>query len=390
MNIAIIVAAGESSRMKTKLHKMMLPIHGKPILYYTIAAFYDHPNINNIVVVANEKIKKDVRSLVKKYFNRPKKKIEIITGGKTRPESVMNGMKSLNKKAKENDVVLIHNGANPLVSYDEILHCIKAVEKKGACIVVHKITDTLKEVKKSQIIKTHDRNNFVRAQTPQGFRYDILNEAIKKHSKDFDKMTDDASLVEFNGHPVVHIPASEHNFKITTFKDYEHAKLIMGDLPEDFLVGIGQDSHPFSKKNGLVIGGLMFKDENKLKGNSDGDVILHALCNALLQAIGEKSLGAFSDDMCKIKGITDSTKYLKKTLKMVNKKGFKMNNVGLMVEGKRPKFDPISHKIKENLSKLLDLSIERIGITATTGENLTSFGQGKGLQCFCMISLKKK
>lgn len=390
MNIAIIVAAGESNRMKTKIHKMLLPIHGKPLLYYTIAAFYDHDDINEVVLVINESIKKGVRDLVKQFFNQADKKISVVLGGKSRPESVMNGMKSLKKKAKKNDVVLIHNGANPLVSYEEISYCIKAVEKKGACIVVHKITDTLKEVKKSQIVKTHDRNNFVRAQTPQGFRYDILNDAIKKHGKEFDKLTDDASLVEFYGHPVVHIPASEHNFKITTKKDYEHAKHLMGDLPEDFLVGIGQDSHPFSKKKGLVIGGLSFENENKLEGNSDGDVILHALCNALLQAIGEKSLGAFADKMCKIKGITDSTQYLKKTLKMINKKGFKMNNVGIMVEGKRPKFDPISHKIKENLSKLLNLSIERIGITATTGDNLTSFGQGKGLQCFCMISLKKK
>ncbi|MFC1656318.1 2-C-methyl-D-erythritol 2,4-cyclodiphosphate synthase [Patescibacteria group bacterium] len=163
----------------------------------------------------------------------------------------------------------------------------------------------------------------------------------------------------------------------------------MGDLPDDYLVGIGQDSHAVSKKKGLVLGGVRFADEYKLEANSDGDVLLHSLCNGLLQAISEKSLGAFADDLCLKKNIKNSKKYLDVALRKVKRKGYKLNNLGVMIECKRPKIDKVSQKVKENLSKLTGLPEARIGITATSGEKLTSFGKGKGIQCLCIVSLKK-
>ena len=118
--------------------------------------------------------------------------------------------------------------------------------------------------------------------------------------------------------------------------------------------------------------------------------MIHALCTGLLQAIGEKSLGAFADDWCKKQKIKDSKKYLSKILKKVNRKGFEINNIGVMLEGKRPNIDQISSKMKTKLVELCKVQETRIGITAHTGEKLTSFGKGKGLQCFCIVSLKKK
>jgi len=391
MNIALITAAGDSKRMEGKVPKLLLPIHNKPLLYHTIACFYDHPEIDQIVLVITRKLKKSVEKMLKVYFPGNSKNIKLVPGGATRAESVLNGVQYISRylKPKLKDLILVHNGANPIVSYDEINKCIKKAQSKGACIVAHPINPTLKETNRSKIHKSHNRDKFKLAQTPQIFTYKILKDSLAKVGSDYIDMTDEAQLVETAGHHVYHVPASDHNIKVTTTRDYEFVKHALGDLPGDFVVGIGQDSHEFDDSGNLYLGGLEFTNEKKLKGNSDGDVLLHALCNGLLQAIGEKSLGAFADNWCKVKKIKDSRKYLYKILKKVSRRGYSINNIGCMIEGTRPKIDLVSPKIKANLAHLCGVPERRIGITATSGEKLTSFGKGKGLQCFCIVSLKK-
>ncbi len=391
MNIALIVAAGESKRMTGKVPKVLLPIFGKPILYYTLANFYDHPDVDRIVIVVSKKVKKKISQMVKENFPGDTKKIRLVLGGKSRSESVMNGFAYIKKylRPKKKDILIVHNGVNPLVTFDEIRKCIKSAKGKGACIVAHSVKDTLKEVKKKKVVKTHKREKYVNAQTPQAFQFDVFGKALIKVGQEYLELTDEACLVEKAGFKVTHIRAADENFKITTKKDYDHARHLMGDLPDNYLLGIGQDSHAVSGKKGLVLGGVRFADDYKLEANSDGDVLLHALCNGLLQAIGEKSLGTFANDLCLKKKIKDSKKYLNVALRKVKRKGYMLNNLGVMIECKRPKIDKVSQKIKESLSKLTGLSEARIGITATSGEKLTSFGKGKGIQCFCIVSLKK-
>lgn len=156
-------------------------------------------------------------------------------------------------------------------------------------------------------------------------------------------------------------------------------------------VGIGQDSHAFVKRGSkkLVLGGVEIKNEKGLEANSDGDVILHSLFNALSQAVGEKSLGYYADPLLK-KGIKDSKEFLKVAKKLVEKKGYKVNNVGVMFEGRKPRIDNYIDKMKKVIAKILEIKEEQIGITATSGENLTSFGKGQGIQVFSIVSLIKK
>lgn len=392
MNIALIAAAGEGKRMGGKIPKLLMPIHNKPLLYFTVANFYDHPKINRIVIVVNRKLKKPVEKMLKAYFPGNSKDIKLVPGGSSRSESVLNGVQYIKRylKPKSKDLILIHNGANPIITNDEMTKCIKKAEDKGACILGHPLKETLKETNKHRVVKSHDRSKFKLAQTPQVFKFSVLADSLEKVGADYLNMTDEASLVEAAGHHVYHVPASDHNIKVTTQKDYDFIRHALGDIPDDFVVGIGQDSHEFDTKGVLVLGGIEISGEKKLKANSDGDVLIHALCTGLLQAIGEKSLGAFADEWCSKQKIKDSGKYLEKILKKVSRKGFGINNIGIMLEGKRPKIDLISPKIKSRLAELCNLPAVRIGITAHTGENLTSFGKGKGLQCFCIVSLKKK
>ena len=158
----------------------------------------------------------------------------------------------------------------------------------------------------------------------------------------------------------------------------------------DFRIGIGQDSHKFSadKNKKLLLGGFIVPNEVGLEANSDGDLILHALFNAISTAIGEKSLGYYSDEMYK-KGITYSFEYLKIILGKMKNKNMEINNISISIEAKKPKLEQYNDNIKDSLSKILKIGRDRIGISFTSGEGLTSFGRGEGMQCFVVVSLIK-
>lgn len=158
-------------------------------------------------------------------------------------------------------------------------------------------------------------------------------------------------------------------------------------------VGIGQDSHLFETpqiNKPLILGGVKISGQGGLKANSDGDVIIHSLCNALSSAIGGNSLGTWADEMCS-KGITDSKEYLKYIMKKVNNKNYLINNLSISIEAKTPYLSlEIIKKIKKKIAQLLKIELKQLGITFTSGENLTSFGKGKGIQVLTLVGLKKK
>lgn len=161
-----------------------------------------------------------------------------------------------------------------------------------------------------------------------------------------------------------------------------------------FRVGIGQDSHKFveiGNNKPLIMGGVLIPEEIGLKANSDGDVILHALFNALSSSVGDESLGFYADKMCLDQKITDSTRYLKVALNLVDNAGFVVNNISIAVEAKKPKFSKdLTQKIRGNIGKLCDIPENCVGITATSGENLTAFGKGEAIQVFAIVSLISK
>jgi len=301
MNHVIIVGAGKSTRMNSSLNKIFLNIVNKPLIYYTLKQFENCLLIHKIILVTRKENISQLKNLIKQF---KLKKIEkIVQGGKHRQDSVYNGLKSI--KAKKDDIIVIHNAANPLVTQKTINDCIKAAINYGASVAGFRAKDTIKKVKNNFVVKTLNRADLFQIQTPQCIKYSLAIKAFEKAKKDKFYATDDVALVERLGYKVKIVPCSEENIKVTTPKDLETLKTIMTSAK----VGIGHDSHKFSNKKGLTLGTLFFKNENKLEANSDGDVILHALFNALSTTIGSKSLGFYADDMCK-KGITDSKKYL--------------------------------------------------------------------------------
>jgi 2-C-methyl-D-erythritol 2,4-cyclodiphosphate synthase len=159
-----------------------------------------------------------------------------------------------------------------------------------------------------------------------------------------------------------------------------------------FRIGMGMDSHPFDEQlanKPLVLGGVTFNGNRGLKGNSDADVILHAVFNAISQALGKRSIGFYCDPLYNQLGITSSEEYLKIPISWLKEDGYSIQNVGITIECREPKIEEYSVKLCKNLALILGLNEDQIGINATSGENLTPFGLGKGIQVFAIVLLAR-
>lgn len=158
-----------------------------------------------------------------------------------------------------------------------------------------------------------------------------------------------------------------------------------------YISGIGQDSHRFLQEDHpkkCVVGGVVFDEVPGLYADSDGDVVLHAICNAITSITHIPILGQIAIDMCHKQGITDSACYLAKALETLT--GYTIEHVALTVEGQRPKFQKKAEVIRQKVSSLLNINISQVGITFTSGDGLSDFGRGEGLMCFCLITVSSK
>lgn len=388
MNFAIIVAAGKGARMGKNTNKILLPLLHKPMICHVLDVFHRCSKIDEIIVVAQKGDFKKINEIKSSYnFNKIKK---IVEGGKERQDSAYNGLMSI--KAKEDDIVLIHNGSNPLVLESEIVECINAAIKFDAAASGFPLKDTIKKTSNNFVEKTIDRKGIFQVQTPQAAKYGLFVEAFKNAKRKKLEATDDVSFVEALGKKVKIVKCSYENIKVTTQDDLKIAEGILmsrNKMNAGFKVGFGHDSHKFSSNGSrkLVLGGYIVPNEIGLEANSDGDLILHALFNAISSAIGLKSLGHYADPMLE-KGITDSRKYFQVILNKLKEKNMEISNVSISIEAKRPRLDDCADKIIESLSKIMEIGRETIGITFTSGEGLTPFGKGEGMQCFAVVSLK--
>lgn len=206
MNTAIIVAAGSGSRIGSDKPKQFLEIHGKPVIIHTLDRFVSCHAIDEIVLVLPEGDIEAFRQVINE-----KEISKIIAGGRTRAESVKNGLDVVSEFTK---IVAVHDGARPLVTVDEISRTIASAAESGAACLVAPVTDTIKEVVDEKIIRTVDRTRLRRALTPQAFRLDILKEAFKNADLS-ESITDECYLIEKLGIDITCVDGSPRNIKIT-------------------------------------------------------------------------------------------------------------------------------------------------------------------------------
>ncbi|MEW6408066.1 MAG: 2-C-methyl-D-erythritol 4-phosphate cytidylyltransferase [Patescibacteria group bacterium] len=223
MIFVIIVAAGKGKRMKAGKNKVFLEVVGKPMIYWTILNFEQNSEIDGILLVTAKNDISKLRKIVDKY--RFKKILNVIVGGKERQDSSFAALKGLKKiGAKNNDLVLIHNGANPLVDKKTISDVIFATKKRGAAVCGFQAQDTIKESRSGSVKKTLDREKLWQIQTPQGARFGIFWKAFLKAKADKFLGTDDAVLVERLGRQVKIVKSPVDNIKVTYPEDLEFVK----------------------------------------------------------------------------------------------------------------------------------------------------------------------
>lgn len=226
MNWLIIVAGGSGSRMGSSLNKIFLRINHKPLLYWTLSVFQNSPTIDKIIISAQPKDFPQIQKIIKKYHFG--KFAGLSQGGNLRQDTVFSALNFIKDKSLPNDIIGVHNAANPFVSAEEINSVFSAAKKYQSALLAQPASST---------IKIADQNNFVNqspqrelcfyAQTPQVARFNILYSSYQKVFKKNLITTDDAQVLEFNGYKPKIIPCSPDNFKITYPQDLILAKYLL-------------------------------------------------------------------------------------------------------------------------------------------------------------------
>jgi 2-C-methyl-D-erythritol 4-phosphate cytidylyltransferase len=223
MNVAIIAAAGQGTRMTGKRPKQFLELAGTPIIFHTLKAFEECDAIQQIIVVIRAEDSAHFLGLAQKQNLR--KLVKVVPGGATRAESVLRGLQTVREATAE--IVTVHDGVRPFVTPDEIERTIAAARQNGAAIFVTAPVDTIKKVSDGAVVETLDRTGIRNALTPQCFSYKLLRRAYEQVDVLDPTLTDESSLVERLGVRVATVEGSSRNIKITREEDLAVAEAIM-------------------------------------------------------------------------------------------------------------------------------------------------------------------
>ena len=371
----ILLAAGDSKRLKTGIPKPYQTINNKTLIEYSLNAFKNIKEIKNTIIVYNHKHKKYLKKIqLQNIFK--------IIGGKNRQGSTL---KALNRIKNMNcNKVLIHDVARPNPTKKLIKNIIKKLKKNDAVIPIVKVTDATKRLEKNIIFKNIERNTLGLAQTPQGFSYKKIH---KKHLNATKKLfDDDASLFTDDNEKVVTINGSKKNIKITSREDLEIFKSL---VKRESYIGIGFDVHRLVKKRKLYLAGLRIKSPLGTLGHSDGDPVLHSIIDSILGACKMGDIGQmFPDKSMKFKNIR-STILLKRVIEKIKIKGYFINNIDINIITQTPKIKMYKKKMLKNISKFCEISQKQINIKGKSTEKLGVIGKEKAIACEVITSVIK-
>ena len=367
--------------------KLAVLIAGRPLLAWTLDAIAAAPVAGRLVVVtAPERIEalRDAPWL-------PSSVVAVVPGGERRQVSVAAGLAELDRLDRtdgggaDDRVVLVHDGARPLVSPALVEAVAEAAAAHGAAIPVVPIGETVKRIESGQVAATLDRTLLATAQTPQGARRSILRVAFERFAADGpDTFTDEAALLEACSIPVHVIDGDPGNIKVTLPADLERAEAALGKSGSTIRTGIGHDSHPFGPGTPLVLGGLRIDGAPRLHGHSDGDVALHAICDALLGAAGLGDLGRlFPPGPDTPAGIASGV-LLEEVLRRVAAAGWRPASIDLTIVAARPKLGPRLDAMREAIASAVGLEVGRVNVKASTGNLDGMEGAGRGISALAL------
>jgi 2-C-methyl-D-erythritol 4-phosphate cytidylyltransferase/2-C-methyl-D-erythritol 2,4-cyclodiphosphate synthase len=375
------------------LDKLEAELGGRPLLARSLDAVAAARSIERIVLVVRPE---RVAALAAASWL-PARTVAVVPGGARRQESVAAGVAALERldgsdTAAGGRVVVIHDGARPFVAPGLVDAVAAAAAIHGAAIPVVPLADTVKRVREGVIVETVDRSDLAAAQTPQGFRRDLLAAAYRRYPPaESWTWTDEAALLEAARIPVHAVPGDPRNRKVTVPADLDWAAAELGAgpvAPCRHRIGVGVDRHVFGPGAPLVLGGVTIEGAPRLHGHSDGDVALHAVADALLGGAGLGDLGRlFPAGPETPRGIA-STELLGGVVRRVAEAGLRPRSIDLTVVGRRPWLGPHLEAMRSVIAETCGLPTDRVSVKASTGNLDGMEGAGRGLSALAVVLLE--
>jgi 2-C-methyl-D-erythritol 4-phosphate cytidylyltransferase/2-C-methyl-D-erythritol 2,4-cyclodiphosphate synthase len=368
------------------LEKALAPLAGEPLLLHSIRTFEKADDVDEIVVVTRRDLLERVHQLVERAGCVKVK--GVVQGGRTRSESSRHGLGALSQDV---ELVLVHDGARPLVTRELIARVAAAAAETGAAIPGVVPIATIKREENGASAGTVDRSDLREAQTPQGFRRDLLARAYAAAMKDRFEGTDEAATVERTGTPVAIVEGERRNLKVTVPEDLVVAEALSAGQapPQTTRVGTGRDVHRLVPDRPLILGGVEIPHTTGLLGHSDADVLAHAIGDALLGAAGRGDLGQhFPDTDPEWKDVSGS-ELLTRIVEILREVGYVPVNVDATVCAQAPRLAAWREHMIENIAAALRLPVSRVSVKFTTSEGLGFEGREEGISADAVALIGK-
>ena len=379
---AVVVAGGRGSRAGGDVPKQYRKLGNIPVLRQSLAVFATHDQIAWVQPV--------IHPDDGEFYARAAEGLRVLPptfGAATRQGSVRAGLEAL--RDRHPAIVLVHDAARPFASPALVSRAILAAGN-GAAIPGVAMTDTIKEVDSAaRVVRTLERASLRGIQTPQAFGFDALLAAHRKAlAAGRDDFTDDAALAEWVGMTVDVFDGEAGNIKLTTPDDFSQAESRELAALGDIRTGNGYDVHAFTDGDHVWLGGVKIPHDRGLSGHSDADPGLHALVDAILGALADGDIGAhFPPSDPQWKGAS-SDRFLQFAVDRARRRGGRVVHLDLTVVCEAPKIGPHRDAMRARIAQIAGLSIDRVGVKATTSEQLGFTGRREGIAALATATVR--
>jgi 2-C-methyl-D-erythritol 4-phosphate cytidylyltransferase/2-C-methyl-D-erythritol 2,4-cyclodiphosphate synthase len=381
---AIIAAGGAGRRLGADVPKQLIDIGGGSMLQHTIRAFLTHPRVDDVVVAlpATTTEHNDLAALAPSRASA----LHTVAGGARRQDSVANAFDHV---PASSEIVLIHDAARPFVTAALIGRTIDAASACGAAIAAVPSHDTVKRVDGRLIRETIPRESIYLAQTPQGFRRDVLAAAVALGRSGVEA-TDEAALAERAGFQVHIVEGEPGNVKITTEDDLQAARQRTSGRARTGRAGTGYDLHRLVGGRPLLLAGVAIPSERGALGHSDADVVCHAATDAILGAAGLGDIGRhFPDTDARWKDAS-SLVLLEHAAALVREAGFEVGNLDVTVILERPKIKDYVDQMRERLGAAVGIEASRVSVKGKTNEGMDAVGRGEAIAAHAVALIRSR